>query len=901
MSPSAPALLRFLLLAVPLTQFAFAADFSAEVTIDASQRSPISPYVYGSNQDLPGVNATARRQGGNRMTAYNWENNASNAGSDYLHQSDNYLTWIMGISDADANKPGIVVTKFHDDSLAKGAGYSIVTLQLAGYVAKDKSGPVSTSQTAPSSRWVAVKHAKGTAFSNTPDVTDDFVYTDEFLNFLRAKYGPANTSTGIKGYSLDNEPALWSHTHARVHPAKVGAAELIGRNVDAAKAVKRVDSAAEVFGPVLYGVGAYINLQDAPDWATEKAKGNYQWFIDYYLAEMKKAGEAAGTRLLDVLDVHMYSEHRGGGERITDSTNFNNIDCNKARLQAPRSLWDPTFVENSWIGQYFPWTMPFLVKLKASIADFYPGTKLALTEYNFGAEGHISGGIAQADALGALGAHGVYLATFWQLHDDVKYAAAAFKLFLNYDGAGGKFGDTSLKTVASDIANVSAYAATGSSSDSRAHVILLNKNYDDAGNVTIRLTSARAYTRARVWGFDATSANITERAALSNIAGNQFTYRIPALTAVHIVLESDSSSAAPAIVTQPASLSVSTGGSASFTVSASGAAPLSYQWYLNGSAIPGATSATYTIASADPSHAGNYTVQVSNNQGSVTSAAAALTVSPASAAPRLINVSTRALVGTGDRVLIAGFVIRGAGSKKLLIRGVGPSLSVFNLSGLLTDPQISLTRPNGDPVASNNDWGNSANLTELSAAIQNTGLPFAAGSKDAALIATLTEGSYTVILSGVNNSTGVALVEVYDLEPSSTARLINLSTRAFVGTGSELMIAGFILEGSGSKKLLIRGAGPGLIPLGVTQALADPALNLTTTTGTSLATNNDWSSDAQAAEINALSLQTGAFAFVPGSKDAALVATRSAGAFTALVTGNAGATGIALVEVYEAP
>jgi hypothetical protein len=527
-----------LLLAVPAGR----ADIAVTVNVDPSAgRMPISPYIYGVNQDLPGVTAKVRRHGGNRATAYNWETNASNAGSDWLHSSDNFATWSMGIPDGQANTPGIAVTTFHDQSIAADKAYSVVTLQMAGYVAADKSGTVTEAQVAPSSRWKASLFTKPTAYSLSPNTGDGSVYMDEFVHFLVDRYGNAAAANGIKGYSLDNEPDLWSHTHARMHPGAPTCVELVTRSTELAKAVKRVDPAAETIGFVSYGFNGYYSFQDAPDWTTEKATGSYRWFVDYFLAKMKAASDTAGVRLLDVLDVHHYTEHVAGGVRVSDGTDFSNLDANKGRIQAPRALWDAGFVENSWIKQWFSEFYPYLPNLKAAIATHYPGTKLAITEYNYGGESHISGGLAQADTLGIFGRDGVYMANLWLLHSDPAplYAAAAFRLYLNYDGAGGKFGDTSVGATVSSQENASAYAALHGDSAARLHLVVLNKHYDQASAVTVQIAGATTYTRARVFAFDAASATLTERAAIEGITGNQFTVTLAALTAAHLVLEAD--------------------------------------------------------------------------------------------------------------------------------------------------------------------------------------------------------------------------------------------------------------------------------------------------------------------------------------------------------------------------
>ncbi|WP_217492985.1 glycoside hydrolase family 44 protein, partial [Bacillus velezensis] len=164
------------------------------IKVDTSKdRKPISPYIYGTNQELTGdENLTARRLGGNRMTGYNWENNMSNAGSDWMQSSDSYLCDNAGLTKAECEKPGAVATSFHDQSLKQGT-YSLVTLPMAGYVAKDGNGSVQESEKAPSARWNQVVNAKNAPFQLQPDLNDNQVYADEFVNFLVKKYGVAST------------------------------------------------------------------------------------------------------------------------------------------------------------------------------------------------------------------------------------------------------------------------------------------------------------------------------------------------------------------------------------------------------------------------------------------------------------------------------------------------------------------------------------------------------------------------------------------------------------------------------------------------------------------------------------------------------------------------------------
>jgi hypothetical protein len=504
-----------------------------EITIDTdAARAPISPYIYGTNQDyVEGIGWTVRRHGGNRITGYNWENNFSHAGSDWNHSSDRFSIEYAGLSPAEEAIPGRVLTRFHERSRAIGAE-TIMSLQMAGYVAADANGTVTVQETAPSPRWERVEFRKNAPFTLTPDRTDGVVYMDELVNLLVEQFGSASTPRSIRWYSLDNEPGLWAHTHSRIRPDPVGAAELVDLSVDLASAVKDVDPAAEILGPALYGFGAFLTLQDAPDW--DGVRGGHEWYIDYYLERMRQAEQQRGRRLLDVLDVHWYSEARGDN-RVTDEGANTPRDV-QARLQAPRTLWDASYREDSWIAQWFSGFLPILPRLRQSIDRHYPGTRLAVTEYNYGGGTTVSGGLAQADVLGAYGREGVDIANIWGMRREDTYQASAFKLYLDYDARGGSFGNTSVSAASSDRALASVYASIRDQDPSVLHVILLNKHTEGAVEMSFRVRGSRQYTSGEVWGFGGSGAAITQRPAIPTITGNTFDYVVPALTAVHIVL-----------------------------------------------------------------------------------------------------------------------------------------------------------------------------------------------------------------------------------------------------------------------------------------------------------------------------------------------------------------------------
>lgn len=262
---------------------------------------------------------------------------------------------------------------------------------------------------------------------------------------------------------------------------------------------------------------------------------------------------------------------------------------------------------------------------------------------------------------------------------------------------------------------------------------------------------------------------------------------------------------------------------------------------------------------------------------------------------RLVNISTRTLAGTGDRTLVAGFVIRGTGTKPLLVRAVGPTLANFGVANPLADPFLSVLSSTG-VVATNNDWGNAAPLT--AAAAQTGAFALNAGSRDAAALIAVGPGSYTAVVDGTDTP-GAALIELYDREAmAGTAQIANISTRGQV-SGSDALIAGFVLAGDQRKRLLIRAVGPTLNAFGITGALADPKIELVSGT-TVITSNNDWTEPSAFGLVTSASPAVGAFPLNANSRDAAMVVQLNPGAYTVQVTGVGGATGTVLVEIYDA-
>ncbi len=265
---------------------------------------------------------------------------------------------------------------------------------------------------------------------------------------------------------------------------------------------------------------------------------------------------------------------------------------------------------------------------------------------------------------------------------------------------------------------------------------------------------------------------------------------------------------------------------------------------------------------------------------------------------RLVNIAARVAVGGVAGTPIPGFVLGGSGPKSVLVRAVGPTLGGFGVSGVLADPRLTVV--SGSTTAISNDNWLPADAATMSAAGAFT---LSAGSKDAAVVASLAPGAYTAPVTATDGGSGVALLEVYDASVATSpaaASLVNASTRAYVGTGDSVLIPGFVIGGAGSLRLLIRAVGPTLAGFGVAGVLADPTITLYRG-ATALATNDNWSSATNAAEISATAAAVGAFALPSGSKDAALVVTLAPGSYSAVVSGVGNTTGTALVELYVAP
>jgi fibronectin type 3 domain-containing protein len=513
------------------------------ITINPAQAKPISPYIYGLNfySGVTGAppQLTFDRAGGNRWTAYNWETNASNAGSDYLYENDDYLS--------SSTVPAEAVRSFIAGDQSNGLA-SLITVQLQGLVAGDENGPVSVANPPDLTRFKQVVDQKSSVssapFTITPPTTDANVFMDEFAWALDQKF----SGMGIFGanpthptfVSLDNEPELWNSTHLEVQgPNPVTSDNYIAKTITLTQALKNQFPDMVIFGPVHYGFQGIYNWQGE----LSATPNGANWFPDKYLTALSTASATYGKPLVDVYDFHWYAEeYDSNGTRSLDLTGTTLTDAQvQLIVQSPRNLWDPTFTDstnsNPWIYQELGNTpINLLGRLQAKINAEFPGMKISLTEYESGGWNHIAGTIAQADNLGIFGSQGVFAANFWPPNGMYSYALAGFRAFRDFDGAGANFGDNSLLATSSNVQNVVVYASSDSSTAGRYVFVAINRS--TSSQVTA-IDSQSLSGTAKLYQMTAASAqgqNPVEPVSIGTmpVSGSSFTITLPALSVTTI-------------------------------------------------------------------------------------------------------------------------------------------------------------------------------------------------------------------------------------------------------------------------------------------------------------------------------------------------------------------------------
>lgn len=484
--------------------------------VDATKElGEISPYIYGLAHHTPEHFAQLKiplsRWGGNAVTRYNWElGNAWNSARDWYFRNGNY-----GATAPEFRRPSSVADKTIAEAKAAGAD-TLLTIPAMGWVARNddqsvepKGVPASGGDAiAPGSsaiqgydpaenrKRVSIRSLprKGRPFSDPPDLSDDVVYQDEWVHHLTKRFGKANAG-GVKFYAVDNEPDLWDSTHTDMHPVRMGYQDMADVFLSTATAIKDVDPSAQLMGPVAWGwTGYFFSSKDRgkDNFAThaDRAAHGDTPFLAWFLQEIARKDKASGRRTLDYLDIHYYPQGAGLYEGKTD------LDANALRLRSTRSLWDATYSDESWIGT----NIQLIPRMRQWIQKHYPGTKLAITEWNWGADTHINGGIAIAEVLGVFARERVDMACYWTAPPVGSPGFLAYKMYRNADGKGHGFGDVALRADSSDADRVSVFASLDHKTGAVA-VMLINKTPSDTGKITLRLKSKGGTSRAQVYRY----------------------------------------------------------------------------------------------------------------------------------------------------------------------------------------------------------------------------------------------------------------------------------------------------------------------------------------------------------------------------------------------------------------
>jgi hypothetical protein len=499
-----------------MSSAALAGNPQVTVSIDATAgRHPINPNIYGvafaSKADLAALNAPLNRSGGNAETAYNWKENATNLGQDWYFES------YPGASDA----PGADADAFVSATRSKGAE-PMLTIPLAGWVAKLGNGrsilpsfsvtkygaQCDTDYWDPDAGDGLKPDCATPIEGNDPNdsfIPDTAAREQSWVKHLVKKWGDASAG-GVPYYLMDNEPSIWFSTHRDMHPVGPHADEYRDKVVAMSAKIKAVDPNAQIVAPEEWGWEAYFYSGYDQQYAAEH--GYCCWpdhdgmqggmdYIPWLLSEWKNAGHP-----VDVLSVHYYPQSGEDSDDVSQNMQL-------LRNESTRELWDPNYKSKSWIGD----KVYLIPRLKQWIADdYYAGTPVAITEYNWGAENHINGATTQADIFGIFGREGLDMATRWTVPDKSTPTFKAMQMYRNYDGAGSGFGDTSIAASVPNPDQLSAFAALRS--DGTMTVMVIAKALSGDTPVKLKLAHFSKAGTAQVWRLD--SGNRIRR--LSDIA-----------------------------------------------------------------------------------------------------------------------------------------------------------------------------------------------------------------------------------------------------------------------------------------------------------------------------------------------------------------------------------------------
>jgi len=512
------------------------------IAVDAAANvHAIDPNIYGTafatTAQLQELNLPLNRNGGNASDTYSYTQDATNHGSDWYFESiasgsgngqgiDSYVTDTKN----GGAQPSLTLNLFDWAAKLGAGGSNVGAFSVANYGAQQQVDPYD-------SRWGNGVHTNGTNVSgNNPAdayIANTSTIERAWIQHLIGTFGNSQNG-GIQYYNLGNEPGLWNSTHRDIHPAGDTLPELRDRIIDYASMVKSLDPNAKILGPEEWGwTNYFISGADAAaqNWsATYNGLNAEAWLLD----QLHQNNVTTGQRLLDYFTLHYYPQGDAGGHQ--EFSNDVTTATQLLRNQSTRSLWDPNYVDQSWIGTtgINGGKVNLINLMKNWVTTYYPGTKIGVTEYNWGAEGHMNGATAQADIWGIFGREGLDLADRWTTPATNSPAYLAMKMYRNYDGAGHTFGDRSVSAAAPNPDQVSAFASIRSS-DGALMIMVVNKNLVSGGPntaVTVNLSNFAGTGVAQEWQLAATNPNNLTVASITHpgnltVTGNSFTFTSP--------------------------------------------------------------------------------------------------------------------------------------------------------------------------------------------------------------------------------------------------------------------------------------------------------------------------------------------------------------------------------------
>jgi hypothetical protein len=527
----------------------FAQAAQVSITVDAQlNQHPINPLIYGvalakSNQ-LADLNFTINRSGGNAETRYNWQINAHNHAGDWYFES---------IPDSSA-VAGATADEFIANSKNGGAA-AVMTVPMIGWMPKLTGNRVHLAsysvakygaQTAVDPYWSdagdGFAAAGGNSITNNDPTDANFATNSTFqaawLRHLASRWG-TSTNGGVRYYCMDNEETIWYATHRDVHPIGPTMQEIRDKFFDYAGMVKSIDPSALILAPEEWGWSAYIYSGYDQQYASQHGytsfpdrKNNGNWdYLPWLLDQLHQRATNTNQRLLDYCTVHYYPQ---GGEFGNDVSTTMQL----LRNRSTRSLWDTNYVDPTWINS----VVSLVPRLKGWVAKYYPGTKIGITEYNWGAETNINGATAQADILGIFGREGLDLGTRWTIPDPSTPTYKAMKMFRNYDGNKSAFGETSVNVATANPDNLSAFGARRAV-DGAITVMAINKQLSSTATAVLAFTNCVLKGTGQAWQL--TSANSIQQLSGFNFNGNSFTNTLPAQSITLFVLPTTSSAGPP--------------------------------------------------------------------------------------------------------------------------------------------------------------------------------------------------------------------------------------------------------------------------------------------------------------------------------------------------------------------